>query len=421
LEKPLSPITRKFLGDLLLEAGVITKDQLREALERQRSVGGRILGILVELGYVSETKLKEFFEKQLEIPTLNPLASEIETVKLIPAETAYKLKVIPIRLEKKLGGKVLIVATSDPTNIEIVDTVSFVTGIPVQLGFAPEAAIGKALKHYYGTETDVPTNERTNEISEEKDFNTLLEECKKAQKGFIDSLIGLMEESKRSMRDFKLPSWSATYILPQELEHRSDIQKLEQELNNIISEISKQKDSIPKLEQHKILFTGLGKILEDQVRKILEELGFTFTDGLPGRDSLALKYNGKVAVVEVKGVSESASEKHAVQLEKSVIEYFSSHEIMPKGILVINSYKDTPLKDRNGASFPDQVINYSEKRDHCLITGLQLLGLYLDCKDNPEKKTEVIDRIFSTNGVFSDYQGWRGFLIDVNEKVEMFN
>ena len=77
---------------------------------------------------------------------------------------------------------------------------------------------------------------------------------------------------------------------------------------------------------------------------------------------------------------------------------------------------DIPLKDRDGNSFPQQVVNYSERRDHCLITGLQLLGLYLDCKGNSQKKAEMIDRIFSTNGVFRDYQDWRGFLIDINDK-----
>jgi hypothetical protein len=46
------------------------------------------------------------------------------------------------------------------------------------------------------------------------------------------------------------------------------------------------------------------------------------------------------------------------------------------------------------------------------------LGLYLDCKDNPEKKTQMVDRMFSTNGVFSEYKDWRSFLI-ANENIEM--
>jgi len=152
----LITITRKLLGDLLLEAGVITEDQLREALERQWSQGGRILSILVELGFISETKLEEFLTKKLKLPLVNPLATEIEknTLKLIPAETAYKLKVIPIKLEKKLGRKILMLATSDP-DIEIADAVSFITGLDVQLGFASEPDIEKALKQYYSIEKGI--------------------------------------------------------------------------------------------------------------------------------------------------------------------------------------------------------------------------------------------------------------------------
>lgn len=149
MEKALS--TRRLLGELLLESGVITKDQLWEALERQKSIGGRVGNILVGLGYVSESKLKEFLGRQLDIPILDLSTAEIErdAVKLIPAETARKLKVIPVRLENDSGRTVLLLVTSDPTNLEIADIVSFITGLPIQIAFAPEADIEMAIKLYY--------------------------------------------------------------------------------------------------------------------------------------------------------------------------------------------------------------------------------------------------------------------------------
>lgn len=411
MEKTLITITRKLLGDLLLEAGVITEDQLREALERQWSQGGRILSILVELGFISETKLEEFLTKKLKLPLVNPLATEIEknTLKLIPAETAYKLKVIPIKLEKKLGRKILMLATSDP-DIEIADAVSFITGLDVQLGFASEPDIEKALKQYYSIEKGISDDKRPNKISEKVTYNTPLEECGKAQQQLINSLNTLFEDTKKSIGDFGLPSWCNSYILPHDFEIGGDIQNLEKEINGIKDKISKYKDLIWKSEQRKIIFAGSGKEMEDQVKDILEETGCTFIGGLQDGDGLIFKYNDRIAVVETKGVSGGALEKHAIQLEKAIIEYYSSHEIMPKGVLVVNVYKDTPLDDRNAAPFPSNLISYSEKRDHCLITGLQLLGLYFDCKDNPDKKAQVIASIFSTSGVFGYYQDWRGFL-----------
>ena len=53
---------------------------------------------------------------------------------------------------------------------------------------------------------------------------------------------------------------------------------------------------------------------------------------------------------------------------------------------------------------------FSYNREHCLITGIQLLGIYLDCKDNLTKKDKIINLIFNTNGVCPEYKDWSSFL-----------
>ena len=133
-------------------------------------------------------------------------------------------------------------------------------------------------------------------------------------------------------------------------------------------------------------------------------------EGEIGRDDLIIKYNEKIAVIEVKGVSKSAAEKHVTQLEKWVSEYHLKNEIKAKGILVINAFKDVPLSERKEKPFPDQMLPYSQKREHCLITGLQLLGLYLDCVNNLSKKEKMINLLFETNGIFKEYEDWENFL-----------
>jgi len=95
--------------------------------------------------------------------------------------------------------------------------------------------------------------------------------------------------------------------------------------------------------------------------------------------------------------------------------YLENNEVKAKGILVVNAFKDTPLKDRKEAPFPDQMLPYAQTREHCLMTGLQLLGLYLNCRDNDEKKHIMIERIFATNGIFSEYQDWASFISDEND------
>lgn len=227
---------------------------------------------------------------------------------------------------------------------------------------------------------------------------------------FFKSLQKLVNEIKKSTGDFELPSWSKEYILPDEVKQKENIKKYENELKNLNNKISKQKKLIAKLEEHKILFTGDGKALEVQVGKVFNELGFQVSEGLPGRDDLILKFEDRVAVVEVKGVSKSAAEKHAAQLEKWVSNYYMLHEVEAKGILVINAYKNIPLKERTEDAYPNQMINYSEKRNHCLMTGIQLLNMYLYCTKNPERTKEVVNRIFDMSGLFTEFNDWTTFL-----------
>jgi len=108
----------------------------------------------------------------------------------------------------------------------------------------------------------------------------------------------------------------------------------------------------------------------------------------------------RIAVVEVKGIIGSAAEKHAAQLEKWVSEYYASSGKKPKGILVVNAFRNIPLQNRDETVFPDQMLPYCEHREHCLLTGLQLLGLYLACVDEPSEADDIINNIFETKGVF---------------------
>ncbi|RED32407.1 hypothetical protein [Paenibacillus sp. VMFN-D1] len=206
-----------------------------------------------------------------------------------------------------------------------------------------------------------------------------------------------------------LPEWSNHYFLPKELNLKKDILENENELNHIQQKIQRHKEDLKRLEEFKHLFTSTGTILEKIVGKVFELLGFEVAEGLPGRDDLILKYKDKIAVVEVKGVSKSAAEKHAAQLEKWVSEYLGTKNIAPKGILIVNAYKDTPILERTESAFPDQMLDYCRKRNHCLITGLDLLSIYLYIQENPQKKEDLINELFDTCGVFNKLS-WQDFL-----------
>ncbi len=120
----------------------------------------------------------------------------------------------------------------------------------------------------------------------------------------------------------------------------------------------------------------------------------------------------------MKGVAKSAAEKHGAQLEKWVSEYYSEHGTNPKGILVVNAFNETPLNARTKKAFPDQMLSYFQNRGHCLISGIQLLGVYLDFRDDTGKRTERIDRLFGTEGVFDGYHDWSNFLVSREDNTD---
>lgn len=232
---------------------------------------------------------------------------------------------------------------------------------------------------------------------------------------FIAAVSELVSELQKSTGDYSLPLWANRYGLPGEGAKRKQIATKESESNALVAEIDKLKDDLVNHEKRKILISGSGSTLENQVAVVLKEMGFIVEKGEEGRDDLILKYGTKVAVVEIKGTSKSASEKHAAQLEKWVAEYTTNNDVKPKGVLLVNAYCDIPLNERIEPAFPHQMIKYSTNRDHCLITTTQLLGFYYAVLNDPSTKDALINEFFDTVGVYSKFSDYKSFLSVIGE------
>jgi len=235
-------------------------------------------------------------------------------------------------------------------------------------------------------------------------------ETREISKNFLESLRDLTKQLQMEIGDFNLPSWSDQYQLPTEKDQIDALSEKERGLEELTEIISKEKEKLNKLKEYKLLFSGTGKSLELVVKRVFEEIGFTVKEGKPGRDDLILDYNGKIAVVEIKGLTKSASEKNAAQLEKWVMEYLTENSIHPKGFLIINSYKNLPLNDRDQEDFPHQMLQFSEHREHCLITTIQLLGLFLKVKEEPTQRDTLIEELFNTVGLYPHFSNYKEFL-----------
>jgi len=141
------------LLDMLLEAGLITKEQFEEALLNRVVYGGKIGTSLIELGFVAEENLARFLSKKLAVPYVSPdqlLAIPPDVISLIPQELALKYRVIPISLEKRRLNLVM----ADPADLTAIDEIGFITGFIVKPLVAPEVRLVQALGKYYQMEID---------------------------------------------------------------------------------------------------------------------------------------------------------------------------------------------------------------------------------------------------------------------------
>jgi type IV pilus assembly protein PilB len=136
------------LGAMLVSSGLITEDQLKNALAAQKNEGGRLGSILVKLGFVQEDKLMTFLSKQYGVPYVDLSKFEINptVIKHIPAEVAQKYRIMPINR----AGATITIAMVDPSNIFAIDDIKFMTGYNVEAVVATEGAIIEAVKKYYG-------------------------------------------------------------------------------------------------------------------------------------------------------------------------------------------------------------------------------------------------------------------------------
>ena len=143
------PARRRRLGDLLIEAGLISETQLKAGLNEQRKWGGRLGRTVVELGFVTETAIGQVLARQLELPSV-----DLDTM-LLPdlAPTWLRLDlcerygVFPLAINP--AARAISIATSDPTNLEHLQAVAFATNLKVMPTVATASAIERAIRRYY--------------------------------------------------------------------------------------------------------------------------------------------------------------------------------------------------------------------------------------------------------------------------------
>ncbi len=141
-------MARKRIGDLLYEAGILTAEQLQDALHIQEQTKERLGDILINRGIISEKQLIEVLEFQLGIPHVSIVKQKLDPsiLALVPDHLARRYLVLPLRKERHH----LVVAMADPLDYYAIDDLRMSTGFPIQPAIAAKEELRAFIERYYG-------------------------------------------------------------------------------------------------------------------------------------------------------------------------------------------------------------------------------------------------------------------------------
>src|SRR6185503_17601728 len=151
------------IADVLIEDGLLLPNQLREAVDIQKTEGGRLLKILTERQFVTEQDMAFSMGRCLNTPPINLAKLRVpeDIMELVPREMAKANKLVPIA---RLGGR-LFVAMSDPTNVLAVDDLKRRVQLDIVPMIATEKAVTDALSGVHAAHANM--SEVLKQVSEE--------------------------------------------------------------------------------------------------------------------------------------------------------------------------------------------------------------------------------------------------------------
>ena len=169
-------IAQDRLGDLFVREGLITEEQLVQALAEGKKEGHRLGFALVKMGFVAEEELTRMLSKQYRVPAVDlekVISIDEKLTRLISSEVAMKHLVLPLR---KMGGR-LTVAMTNPTDMAAIDDLRFITKFNIEPVIVGEYTLRKHLEKYYpSAEADGKMGDFLGDFMEDEDLEFVEEE-----------------------------------------------------------------------------------------------------------------------------------------------------------------------------------------------------------------------------------------------------
>ena len=313
---------KKRLGDILVQSGYISEEDLGNALKEQKKLGKKLGEILVEKEFVTEEDLLNALEGQLGIRRvfLDSITVDKDAVKVIPEALSRKYNVLPIQF---IEGE-LLVLTNDPLNILAEEDVRIASGYSVKLVLSSKEEIKTAISKYYSedymqkTAEEYRLQEKNENTEEQEELETELKNAPAVK--LVDSII---ENAVRS---------KASDIHIEPFEHRVAVRY------RIDGELRKQFDS-PK-EPLAGLITRI-KIMGnmDIAERRIPQDGRIFTrvdnQNVDMRVSILPTVNGEKVVIRILDKSALNVDKETLGFTREDLEKLKRISSKPHGIMLV--------------------------------------------------------------------------------------
>nr|MCR5103054.1 Flp pilus assembly complex ATPase component TadA [Eubacterium sp.] len=140
------------IGDLLVEAGAITEDELQQALAKQKEEGGMLGNIIMDMGFISRELLITVLTTQMGIEYCEVQSVKIDenVVKLVSKDLVRKYKAMPIGFVPD-NPNMIQVAMADPMDLMAIDDISISSGLQVEPLLSFQDDIENVIGKFYGS------------------------------------------------------------------------------------------------------------------------------------------------------------------------------------------------------------------------------------------------------------------------------
>jgi hypothetical protein len=208
------------------------------------------------------------------------------------------------------------------------------------------------------------------------------------------------QKSKESDILTNIPEWLDKIKFSKIDDNRRSLRKLKQQQELLEKQIKVIENVLVKYAYLRSVIYTKGADLELGIRKCFEHLEINFEVPEGSETDLLIVENHEYFPIEIKGGVGSASKQHVRQLEDWSNMCAKKYNIEDtKPILIINTFQETPIDQRNQIDFPPNVVEFSKARNHCLLTTKTFLSIISDFDGGLLNKIDILDLLKNTSGV----------------------